>query len=272
MTGSLIDQPGARSSKPLSADVVTGRRHRLRPGGPSRLSPAERMRRAEALQGIVRELELDVLLLAGNDYRGHKGALRWVADYNLAHRYGYAVVPPGGEPELLLPLNLAAGRAGGWNVKVRYARDTSSGIPERLRELGPLRRIGVVGLGAGDEGGGLPGPARGVPATPSWSTPSRRSSGCAPARARRSRRGCARAPRIADACFERLLELVRPGVTERELGAAMYERCYALGGEDPLFLSMYPESPGDGTVAGKFGPPGRPRPASPATCTSSRSS
>ena len=47
---------------------------------------------------------------------------------------------------------------------------------------------------------------------------------------------CARAPRIADACFERLLELVRPGVTERELGAAMYERCYALGGEDPLFL------------------------------------
>ena len=132
MTGSLIDQPGARSSKPLSADVVTGRRHRLRPGGPSRLSPAERMRRAEALQGIVRELELDVLLLAGNDYRGHKGALRWVADYNLAHRYGYAVVPAGGEPELLLPLNLAAGRAGGWNVKVRYARDTSSGIPERL--------------------------------------------------------------------------------------------------------------------------------------------
>jgi len=61
---------------------------------------------------------------------------------------------------------------------------------------------------------------------------------------------------ITDACFERLVELVRPGVSERELGAAMYERCYALGGEDPLFLSMYPESPGDGTVAGKFGPPG----------------
>ena len=94
VSGSLIDQPGARSSKPLSADVVTGRRHRLRPGGPSRLSPAERMRRAEALQGIVRELELDVLLLAGNDYRGHKGALRWVADYNLVHRYGFAVVAP----------------------------------------------------------------------------------------------------------------------------------------------------------------------------------
>ena len=87
------------------------------------VSPAERARRAEALRGIVRELELDVLLLAGADYRGHKGTLRWVADYNLAHRYGYAVVPPDDEPELLLPLNLAAGRDGGWNAKVRYARD-----------------------------------------------------------------------------------------------------------------------------------------------------
>jgi Xaa-Pro aminopeptidase len=68
--------------------------------------------------------------------------------------------------------------------------------------------------------------------------------------------GLRESARIADACFERLLELVRPGVSERELGAAMYERGYALGGEDPLFLSMYPESPGDGTVAGKFAPPG----------------
>jgi Xaa-Pro aminopeptidase len=213
------------------------------------------MRRAEALQGIVRELELDVLLLAGNDYRGHKGALRWACDYNLAHRYGYVVVPPDGEPELLLPLNLAAGRAGGWNVKVRYARDTSSGIPERLRELGPLRRIGVVGLAQVMKvedylalRAAFP-QAELVDAQQAFER----------VRARKSpeeQEGLRESAGITDACFERLLELVRPGVTERELGAAMYERGYALGGEDPLFLSMYPESPGDGTVAGKFGPPG----------------
>ena len=34
----------------------------------------------------------------------------------------------------------------------------------------------------------------------------------------------------------------------------MYERCYALGGEDPLFLSMYPERR-DGRLEGRFGPP-----------------
>jgi len=252
---SLIDQPGARSLTTLpTADVVTGRRRRLRPGGPPRLSSAERYRRAEALQGILRELELDVLLLAGNDYRGHKGALRWACDYNLLHRYGYVVVPPGDEPELLLPLNLAAGRAGGWNAKVRYARDTSSGIPERLRQLGPMRRIGVVGLAEVMKVADYLALRAAFPEAELVDA----QQAFERVRSRKSpeeQEGLRESAAISDACFERLLELVRPGVTERELGAAMYERCYALGGEDPLYLSMYPESPGDGTVAGKFAPP-----------------
>jgi Xaa-Pro aminopeptidase len=254
MTGSLIDQPGARSSKPLSTDVVIGRRRRLRPG-PMRLSAAERARRAEALQAIIAELDLDVLLLAGSDYRGHKGTLRWVADYNLAHRYGYAVVPAGGEPELLLPLNLAAARSGGWNVKVRYARDMSTGIPERLRELGSPRRIGIVGLGQVMKVADYLALREAFPHAEVVDA----QQAFERVRVRKSpeeQEGLRESAAITDACFERLVELVRPGVTERELGAAMYERCYALGGEDPLFLSMYPESPGDGTVGGKFGPPG----------------
>jgi Xaa-Pro aminopeptidase len=255
VTGSLIDQPGARSSAPVSTDVVVGRRRRLRPGGPQRLSPAERVRRAEALQGILRDLELDVLLLAGADYRGHKGALRWVADYNLAHRFGYAVVPPDGEPELLLPLNLAASRAGGWNVKVRYARNLSTGIPERLRELGDPKRIGIVGLADVMKVADYLALVAAFPQAELVDA----QQAFERVRARKSpeeQEGLREAAAICDACFDRLPGLVRPGVTERELGAAMYERCYALGGEDPLFLSMYPESPGDGTVAGKFGPPG----------------
>ena len=50
-----------------------------------------------------------MLVLAGNDYRGHKGALRWVGDYNLVHRYGYAVAAPERRARLLLPQNLATG-------------------------------------------------------------------------------------------------------------------------------------------------------------------
>ena len=81
-------------------------------------------------------------------------------------------------------------------------------------------------------------------------------------------RECAR---IADACFDRLLEVVRPGITEREVGAPLYERCYALGGEDPLFLSMYPESPGDGTLGASSHRPAIAS-SSTVTSTSSRSS
>jgi Xaa-Pro aminopeptidase len=67
--------------------------------------------------------------------------------------------------------------------------------------------------------------------------------------------GARESARIADACFDRLLEIARTGLTERAIGAAMYERCYALGGEDPLFLSMAPQRDGDGKVLGTFGPP-----------------
>jgi len=217
-------------------------------------SAAERERRAEALQQIVRDLELDVLLLAGADYRGHKGALRWAADYNLAHRYGFVVVPPGAGPELLLPQNLAMGRRGTWDVPARYARDLRTGLPERLRELGPLRRIGIVGLAQVMKvedylalTAAFP-EAELVDAQDAFER----------ARARKSEEeheGLRESARITDACFERLLEVVRPGITEREIGAAVYERCYARGGEDPLFLSMHAVPAGGGKVVGSFGPP-----------------
>ncbi len=219
------------------------------------LSQRERERRAEALQGIVRELELDVLLLAGADYRGHKGTLRWAADYNLAHRYGYAVVPPGGEPELLLPLNLGMARRGGWDVPTRFARDLRTGIPERLRELGPIRRIGVVGLAQAMKVEDYLALVAAFPAAELVDA----QDAFERVRARKSDEeleGARESARIADACFERLLEITRPGIAERAIGAAMLERCCALGGEDPLFLSMAPEPAGAGKVTGTFGPPG----------------
>jgi Xaa-Pro aminopeptidase len=219
------------------------------------LSAQERARRAEALQSIVTELELDVLLLAGADYRGHKGSLRWAADYNLSHRYGFVVVPPAAEPELLLPQNLAMGRRGAWDVPARYARDLRTGIPERLRELGPMRRIGVVGLAQVMKVEDYLALREAFPRAEIVDA----QAAFERARARKSeeeQEGLREAARITDACFERLLEVLRPGISEREVGAAVYERCFALGGEDPLFLTMYGEPAADGRVVGSFGVPG----------------
>ena len=217
------------------------------------MSAGERERRAAALQRLLAEEGLDVLVLAGADYRGHKGSLRWVGDYNLAHRYGFALVVPGRDPELLLPENLGMGRPGSWDIPTRYVRHTGHGLVERLRELGSPRRIGVVGLGQVMKvedylavRGGFPD-AELVDAGDAFER-------VRAVKSAEELEGVWESTRIAEACFERLLEVTRPGMTEREVGAAMYERCFALGGEDPLFLTMYGVDL-DGQVSGRFGVP-----------------
>jgi Xaa-Pro dipeptidase len=217
------------------------------------MADSEQHRRAAALEQLIAGLELDALVLVGADYRGHKGTLRWVADYNLVHRYGYAIAAPGREPELLLPQNLGMARPGGWDVPVSFARDLRIGLPDALRAIGPMRRIGVVGVGQVMK---VEDYLALVGAFPDAEIVD---AGDAFERVRAQKNayeleGVRESVAIADACFERLLEIAWPGISEREIGAAMYERCYALGGEDPLFLSMYPEER-DGRVEGRFGPP-----------------
>ena len=217
------------------------------------LPASEQGRRAEALDRLIADLGLDALVLAAADYRGHKGTLRWVADYNLTHRYGFAIAAPGRAPELLLPQNLGQGRPGGWDVPATFARDLRIGLPEALRALGPMRRIGVVGLGQVMKVEDYLALREAFPEAEIVDV----SDAFERVRAHKAAAeidGVRESVAIADACFDRLLEVARIGITEREIGAAMYERSYALGGEDPLFLSMYPETR-DGRVTGRFGPP-----------------
>lgn len=222
-------------------------------GGAS-LSANEQARRAQLLQGLIEEHGLDALVLAGNDYRGHKGTLRWVADYNLAHRHGFALVAPGADPQLVLPQNLAQGAAQGWSTPVRYARRAAQGLLEAILELPSHTRIGIVGL---DEimrvadaellKRGLPG-AELVDVTDAFER----------IRAQKSLEelaGVRESTYIAERCFERLLQIARPGMTEREIGAEMYKTMYMLGGEDPLFLSMSGQPTPDGTFAPRWNAP-----------------
>jgi Xaa-Pro dipeptidase len=217
------------------------------------MADSEQHRRAAALEQLMAGLELDALVLVGADYRGHKGTLRWIADYNLVHRYGYAIAAPGRSPQLLLPQNLGMARPGGWDVPVTFARDLRIGLPDALRAIGTMRRIGVVGLSQVMKVEDYLALVGAFPAAEIVDA------GDAFERVRAHKNtyeleGVRESVAIADACFERLLEIAWPGISEREIGAAMYERCYALGGEDPLFLSMYPEER-DGRVEGRFGPP-----------------
>jgi Xaa-Pro aminopeptidase len=217
------------------------------------LPQAERERRWDALQKLLAAEVLDALVLAANDYRGHKGTLRWVGDFNLAHRYGYALAAPGRDPSLLLPENLALQPLGEWPIEVAYARQLGVGLGAALVELAP-RRVGVVGLGQVMKvedylavRAALP-EAEIVDATMAFE------------RVRAAKdplelEGARESTRIAEAAFARVLEVAGAGVSERQIGAEATRVALAEGGEDPLFLTMYGRERADGKVGGHFGIP-----------------
>jgi Xaa-Pro aminopeptidase len=216
--------------------------------GGVRLSLREQARRAELLQGLLAEQDLDALVIVGNDYRGHKGTLRWVADYNLGHRHGFAFVAPGRDPELILPQNLALAPASqGWSTPVRYARRAAQGVANAIGELPRRDRVGIVGLGEILRVADFELLQRSHPGTQFVDA----SAGFEVLRAHKSAEelaGVRESTYIAERCFARLLEIVRPGITEREVAAEMYKTMYLLGGEDPLFLSMSAVPQPDGTA------------------------
>jgi Xaa-Pro aminopeptidase len=219
----------------------------------SPLPDTERERRWQRLQDLIADENLDALILAANDYRGHKGTLRWVGDFDLAHRYGYALAAPGRDPSLLLPENLALQPLGQWPVEVAYARNLGDGLAAALAELAP-RRVGVVGLGQVMKvedylavRTALP-EAEIVDATMAFER-------VRAAKEPLELEGTREATRIAEAAFARVLEVAGAGITERQIGAEAARVALAEGGQDLLFLTMYGRERADGTVGGHFGIP-----------------
>lgn len=204
------------------------------------VSTAERDRRWAAIHAAMAAEGLDVLVLAAADYRGHKGSLRYVADYNLSHRYGYAVMFPGAEPIVVLPQNLAGGRRprSGWVGDYRYPHNLAEGLVEVVTSRTPKpRRIGVVGLGQVlkvEDYLALNAIPRSKVVDASAMFERIRA-----VKSEEELRGAEEAAYITDRCFARLLEIARPGITEREVAAEMYAVGHRHGGEDPLFLTMY---------------------------------
>jgi Xaa-Pro aminopeptidase len=135
-----------------------------------------------------------------------------------------------------------------------YARDLRVGLPEALSAIGPMHRIGLVGQAQAMKVEDYLALRAAFPDAELVNAQDAFERLRAP-KSPEEIEGVRESVGIADACFDRLLEIARPGITEREIGAAMYERCYSLGGEDPLYLSMYPEDAGRGRVRGRFGPP-----------------
>ncbi|MBN9622558.1 MAG: aminopeptidase P family N-terminal domain-containing protein, partial [Actinobacteria bacterium] len=189
----------------------------------------------------------DALVFVGADSRGQKGALRYVADYDLSGRYGYAVLAPGAEPVCILPRSMAGMPRSTWVEDSRFPLNTASGLCEALKQLPSRERVGIVGRDAIMAIGEYEHLCAELPDT-EFADASDLLDRVRAQKSEEEIRGLKESAWIADQCHQRLLEIARPGMTERALNTALVTVMAEHGGEDPIFLIM-DERPGDGHSA-----------------------
>jgi Xaa-Pro aminopeptidase len=185
---------------------------------------------------------LDALVFVASHSDGHRGSVRYVANHRIFAFYGYAVMGRNREPAIVLPSGMRGCRRGGWVEDYRFVPSMIDEVAALLGELGDARRVGIVGLGQimriddFQRLGELTGGAELVDASALFER-------VRAAKSEEEIRGVEEAIYIADRCHERLLEIARPGLSKRQLGAETLRVCAEHGGEDPIFLTLDNLSP-----------------------------
>jgi Xaa-Pro dipeptidase len=218
-------------------------------------SLAERDRRWRSLDDAMAAVGIDALIVVGNDYRGHKGTLRYVADFDLGHRHGTAVKPRGGEAFLVLPGNLSTQRLDRrWVSDVRFPKRLSAGLVAAVKAMPWARTVGIVGRDQIMRVEDYEALREAFPRV-AFPDASRLFEEVRVTKSAEELVGVEESAYILDRCFDRLLEISRPGITEREVGAEMYRVAHSLGGEDTLFLTMHTAAQGSGAAGVTWGAP-----------------
>ncbi|CAB4938959.1 MAG: M24 family metallopeptidase [Actinobacteria bacterium] len=199
----------------------------------------ERDRRWSLLDQAMSNAGHDLLIFVGNDYRGHKGTLRYVADFNLEHRNGTVVKPRGGDAILVLPGNLSTQRhTSDWVTDIRFPKKLVSGLVDILRTQSWVRSVGIVGQNQIMRVEDYSVLTESLPRI-AFSDATHLFEQVRVVKSAEELVGVEESAYILDRCFDRLLEVAAPGRTEREIAAEMYRTATLLGGEDTLFLTMY---------------------------------
>src|SRR5581483_6231535 len=67
------------------------------------ISAGELERRYRNIRAAMAQHHLDALVVCGSEYTGFEGAVRFVSDFEIVHRYVYVLIPLEGEPVLVFP-------------------------------------------------------------------------------------------------------------------------------------------------------------------------
>src|SRR5436190_21550636 len=65
--------------------------------------PPEGVRRLDLVRETMHRAQLDALVVAGSEYTGFDGAVRYLSGFQIVHRYAYVLVPSEGEPAIVFP-------------------------------------------------------------------------------------------------------------------------------------------------------------------------
>jgi Xaa-Pro dipeptidase len=107
---------------------------------------ADLERRYANVRAALAEHDLDALVVSGSEYSGFEGAVTYLSNFQIVHRYAYVVVPAEGDPSIVFPSEARyVGEHGTAAIEQVFHDRPGEHIAERVRGAG-WRRIGVYGL------------------------------------------------------------------------------------------------------------------------------
>ena len=101
-------------------------------------------RRYRLVREAMTEHNLDAVVVAGSEYTGFEGAVRYLSGFLIVHRYAYVLLPREGDPSIVFPAEARyVGEHGQtWIEEQVFADHPGEWLAERLAG----QRVGVYGL------------------------------------------------------------------------------------------------------------------------------
>ncbi len=111
------------------------------------VSREEIQRRFTKIRQGLAEQEVDALVVAGTEYTGFEGAIRWVSGFRMVHRYAYGLIPAEGDPIAIFPSEArwVGEHAECWIKRKVFADTPGSWIREHA-EARNWKTVAVYGL------------------------------------------------------------------------------------------------------------------------------
>ena len=111
------------------------------------VSRIESERRYKNIREQMEKVEIDGLIICGNEYTGFEGAVRYTSDFEIVHRYAYVVLPLAGDPTLLFPQEARwiGDKKKTWVQEHVWAEIPGQWIREHAQKK-KWQRVGVYGM------------------------------------------------------------------------------------------------------------------------------